>query len=198
MYRLGVCQDRGMIYRQAAGLAEAWQQAGERALRSDEWRPTGLERAVAGQLCRTGRIASEHPPPFDKRRLAYRLTALAGIAPTYRLALLGLNAEPTALHTSPGEGPATLALLLRGLLPLAETAEQWDHSYNALYTPAAAGTRDRLRRLGEDPAAADRHDVEDVHHEGDDLLADLADTERFFVGFGCVGELFVAIAAGDL
>ncbi|KZM68550.1 hypothetical protein AWN90_11865 [Nocardia terpenica] len=112
-------------------------------------------------------------------------------------ALLALGTDPTALHSPPADTPITLARLLRGLLPLAETAERWDLDYNALYNHGAPGADQRLRRLGGDPITADRHDIEDLNATGGDLIADLGDTEKAFTGFGCVGELFTAVATGD-
>ncbi|WP_280264668.1 hypothetical protein [Nocardia wallacei] len=182
-----------MDYADRRRLADSWTQRCTRELRAGAWSPTTLERAVAAELCRTARIPSDTPPPFTDRRLRHRLTLLANTAPTYRLALIALGTDSDSASDQ-----VSLANLLSGLLPLAEATEHWNRTHDRLYHLSTAGAEARHRRLGIDDTEEDRRDTADLTREHPGFATNLADAETFFAGFCSVGELFVAIATGDV
>lgn len=166
-------------------LAEAWYELCERDLRLGVWSPTALEQQVAAELRRATRVASTSLPPFTSRHLKLRLVPLATIAPIYRIALRALGDDTR-------EG-TTLAALLHALLPLAEAPEQWDLDLDRLDRSTAPGLGGRLPRPGD---TTGRDDLEALTETHPDLSENLGEAERFFAGFGSVGELFAAVASG--
>jgi hypothetical protein len=183
-----------MDYGTTRTLADSWRYRAERDLHARVWVPTRDEQQVAAELCRSGRIPSPTPPPFLSLRLPDRLMLLAGVGPTYRLALLALGVDPSPGAVIPAEDIGiTLADLLRGLLPLAEQPEYWFREFDRLYRrPAPA--RDR-RLLRQDPTA-DQHDADDLEQVIPGFATALGEAEQVLAG--AVGVLFTAVATGDV
>ncbi len=148
--------------------AGEWTQLAEHCLRFHTWIPTEAERAVAFDISRGLRCPSTTLPPHTDEPTWRRLDRLGNWAPMVRLALRASGLSVPFEEIDAAD--PTVALTLMDLLKAVYTLSEVTEQWRDCYTGA----------------------------ETPEFLDQLADAERFFSGFGSVGELFAAVASGNV
>ncbi|MBO2461511.1 hypothetical protein [Actinomadura violacea] len=200
---VGICQTAGVLdlhdhagYRDRAEAVRSRAARAVHDLQTGRWEPTPAEQQVAADIVAAARIPTRTLPPHTDDPLWIRTARLAAWAGILRLAgratgvTLNDHPQPVPAPPAPENSPRHNSAgrdgagrdgagrdgsgggfggLLGACYELAALAERW------------------ARALDSDDALAD----------APGFLEDLADTEKFFTGFGSIGEVFAAIASGD-